>query len=407
MISLKCVVKHYDWGEIGRKSFVAKLLMTQNEPINEKLPYAELWMGTHKSGPSTVCDLSPEFNNQSLAKLLELWPEFLGTINLYKKYGKKLPFLFKVLSVGKPLSIQVHPDKPLAAELNATKPNLYPDSNHKPEMAIAMTKFYALAYFRPHNEIIKYLEEFSDLRDVVGEEACAEYFQSDEANKREALKKCFSMLMKASPEKVKEKLQSLVSIAETRQSPDLSMFLWIVRFYPDDVGCLAFFFLNVVELNPNEALYIDVREPHCYINGNCLEIMAESDNVIRAGLTPKFKDVELLCECLTYEPRRPEEFVIKPRTVDRYTSEYIPPAEEFAIEKIHVPEASSLGGYASHTAESKSSGSIILVLKCLEAKCSDDIHLKSGKIYFYPAGLKLDISQIKGELTLYRAFVRE
>lgn len=227
----------------------------------------QLWMGTHPSGPSVLCDISPELNGKTLGKLLEMWPEFLGTIDLCTKYQRKLPFLFKVLSVQKPLSIQVHPDRTLAAKLHLSRPNLYPDSNHKPEMAIAMSKFYALAYFRSHNEIINFMQEYEQLREVIGQDLCSEYIAADEASKKLCLKKCFSSLMRASAESVSISLKSLKTLAETRQCPHLSMFLRIVEYYPDDVGAFAFFFLNLVELAPHEALYIDAREPHCYLHG--------------------------------------------------------------------------------------------------------------------------------------------
>lgn len=128
--------------------------------------------------------------------------------------------------------------------------------------------------------------------------------------------------------------------------------------------------------------------------------MAESDNVIRAGLTPKFKDVDLLLDCLNYEPKKSREFVIRPKSIDNYASEYNCPAEEFAVECIHLPDTQE---YMSHA---KPSGSIMIVLECVEAKCDDDFNLVAGKICFFPAGLKMKINNIRGSLTLYRAYVR-
>lgn len=237
-------------------------------------------MGAHPSGPSVLCDISPELDGKTLGKLLDIWPELMGTVDLYAKYGKKLPFLFKVLSVQKPLSIQVHPDRSLAAKLHQSKPDLYPDSNHKPEMAIALSKFYALAYFRPHQEIIKFIQEFQQLRTVIGEDICNNYITANEASKKQTLKACFSSLMKASHKSVSDNLKSLKALAKTSSSPELSLFLQIVEYYPDDVGSFAFFFLNLVELQPSEALYIDAREPHCYIHGSKYWLL--QDNIYKS-----------------------------------------------------------------------------------------------------------------------------
>lgn len=132
--------------------------------------------------------------------------------------------------------------------------------------------------------------------------------------------------------------------------------------------------------------------------------MADSDNVIRAGLTPKFKDVDLLLDCLQYEQHEKHEFTIVPSTIDMYTSKYVGPAEEFAVERIHIPETQD--EIINYTSEPKSSGSIIIVIEGLEAKCNDDINLRSGKIYFFPAGLKMKITITRGCLTLYRALIK-
>merc|ERR1711981_339202 len=143
MLKLKCAVQNYAWGKTGSESEVAKLYASGNADVEveEDKPYAELWMGTHPSGPSVLA---------STGSTLKSWiaenGESLGAV-LLDKYGLDLPFLFKVLSVRTALSIQAHPHKALAEKLHAERPHLYKDDNHKPEMTLALTDFEALSCF--------------------------------------------------------------------------------------------------------------------------------------------------------------------------------------------------------------------------------------------------------------------
>lgn len=138
---LRCAVQHYEWGRRGATSLVARLAVADQQDTEQH--YAELWMGTHPSGPSTLLDDNGEL------LLLRDWlarkPDALGRV-VAARWGGDLPFLFKVLSVAKALSIQAHPDKKLAEALHALRPSVYKDDNHKPEMAIAITEFRALIY---------------------------------------------------------------------------------------------------------------------------------------------------------------------------------------------------------------------------------------------------------------------
>lgn len=142
-------IKSYDWGSVGSRSKVAQLALKVDEKFakdfNENEPYAELWMGDHVSGPSIV--------KQSGATLSETLSKDNSSIGGLEK----LPYLFKVLSIKKPLSIQVHPNKIQAEHLHATRPDLYKDPNHKPEISIALTDFSALCGFRTPTELHRLL----------------------------------------------------------------------------------------------------------------------------------------------------------------------------------------------------------------------------------------------------------
>ena len=148
-MELQCQVQQYAWGKVGSKSLAAEFAANGRPDefcVDGTAPYAELWMGTHPNGPSIVK------GQGSLAEYISKNPNMLGQ-DSRKKFGDNLPFLFKVLSVNKALSIQAHPDKKHAEELHKASPDIYKDANHKPEMAIALTDFEGLCGFRPLSQI--------------------------------------------------------------------------------------------------------------------------------------------------------------------------------------------------------------------------------------------------------------
>lgn len=155
LVKLQCGAQSYDWGKIGRSSAVAQFSKAANPKfeISEDKPYAELWMGTHPSVPSLAVT-SAAATPVSLREVLKSYPELLGS-RIVDKFGAgELPFLFKVLSINKALSIQAHPDKALGKQLHAADPKHYPDDNHKPEMAIAITDFEGFCGFRPLSKLL-------------------------------------------------------------------------------------------------------------------------------------------------------------------------------------------------------------------------------------------------------------
>ncbi|KJH44234.1 phosphomannose isomerase type I [Dictyocaulus viviparus] len=250
MFKLICTVQQYDWGKPGSQSIVAALLREGHhcDYVDDNKPYAEFWMGVHPNGPSKLAESS-----EDLSTLIKNHPNYLGD----HEHGT-LQFLFKVLSVNKALSIQCHPTKEEAILLNTRNPLHYPDQNHKPEMAIALSHFELLCGFRPAKEI-------------------------------------------------HENLRS-------------------------DVGVFAPLILNYFTLKPGEATFLGPNEPHAYLLGDCIECMACSDNTIRAGLTPKFKDIQTLCASLRYFMREPPVFSctdILPGVML-----YSPPVQEFAVQAV-------------------------------------------------------------------------
>ncbi|KAI1287294.1 Mannose-6-phosphate isomerase [Halotydeus destructor] len=404
MLSLKCPAKNYHWGVKGSDSLVAKLV-SKWEPIDENEPYAELWMGTHPSGSCLVTGSEDEeLDGKPLSTVLSDFPEYAGTIKMVAKYGKDLPFLLKVLSVAEPLSIQSHPNKELAEKLRANQPNHYPDANHKPELAIALTKFQALCSFRTHSEILENLKQFPEFKNVVGPEAAEAYLKAKSDEDRTLhLKQCFSNLMNADSNVIAENLRSLSNSCKEGQDKELiEVFKRVHSRYPDDVGCFCLFFLNIVNLNPGEAIYLPANEPHAYLSGDCIECMAKSDNVIRAGLTPKFKDVATLCSSLSYSTKSLKDIVMEPGFKDGAISSYCPPIDEFAVDIISIPEAKNI--CEEFTLDARDSGSILIVIKGSLSTALKN--LEQSSVVFIPAKLTVP-AMVSGSVLAFRAYARD
>lgn len=373
-------------------------------------------MGTHKSGESVVSnnDENEQFSGIPLFHVLRKIPEYAGTTSVNKLYGPDLPFLFKILSIEQPLSIQSHPDKQLAAKLHQSDPSNYPDDNHKPEMAIALTPFEALCSFRPHQELTQMLVDLEPLRNVIGRAVVDEYLSASPDQKKESLRNCFTQLVKAQTETAIPAINQLkVHLNNKKDTNTLSELesnlLKVLNitssFYPEDVGCLCALFLNYIQLKPGQAVFLKANEPHCYLSGDCVECMAKSDNVIRLGLTPKYRDIDSICTTLSYEPVNPEEIILQPKcnSNDKVTSIYPSFVDEFVVERISF---NSDGGISQEfKLKPKSSASILLVLKGKFVSKSGKIIAEPGCVYFIPAMLPVTIMSLDSQLLCFRAAV--
>ncbi len=285
LIRLQCGVNSYDWGKVGKESAAAKFAAATADDfsIQEDKPYAEvcvsspltpnytdnwlqLWMGTHPSNPS-----KDVLTKRTLLDLVQDNQALLGQ-DVGQRYEQKLPFLFKVLSIGKALSIQAHPNKKLAEQLHKRDSKNYPDDNHKPEMTIAITPFEGFCGFRPLKEICHFLDEVPALRKLVGESEAKEYQSAvegqhetekpeEEEQNKKALQKVFAALMNAKKEAVEEAAKELVECAEREKhsfagdggpsntGSELSdLVIRLNSQFPNDIGLFVLFFLNYVKL---------------------------------------------------------------------------------------------------------------------------------------------------------------
>lgn len=347
---LQCVAQKYAWGKIGSNALVARLKAAQHEGeqvIDEESPYAELWIGTHPNGMSQV--ILPPLDGADgpdeaipLVQYVQEDPEMhLGVPGVFEQSSDyDLTFLFKVLSINKVLSIQAHPDKTLAAQLYTDRPNVYKDPNHKPEMAVALTDdFEAMCGFRPIYEIVSNMLDYPEFTDLIGDmryEILQFLSGRKGVNPRPVLQKLFETYMTTDNEVFERNLKALDERLAVKKDPtDLDdLIMRLSKQFPGDSGIFAPIIFNYLKLKTGDAFYIGANEPHAYIQGEILECMACSDNVVRAGLTPKLKDVDTLVKMLTYKCTMPQ--VTRGRKKDKNCTLYVPPIEDFAMEIIEL-----------------------------------------------------------------------
>lgn len=345
LFQLEGGLQSYEWGKEGEQSLAAMYASAVGTKIDGSKPYAELWMGTHPTAPSVDMESGMQLQEKLAGnKMLMSHP-------VAQKYGNRLPFLFKILSIKKALSIQAHPNKKLASMLHTKDPEHYGDDNHKPEMAIAITDFEGFCGFRPLNEISSFISSVPELSDILGE--AANSFQDavtrniDKVNGKKALQEAFKSLMTTKAADIEKLANKLVARAKAegasfagkhggKEFADL-----IIRLdsqFPQDIGLFVALFLNFVKLKPGEAMFLRADDIHAYLAGDIVECMAASNNVVRAGFTPKFKDVDTLVDMLTYSYAPISEQKMQPEKFDRAEGEgstllYNPPIDEFAVLK--------------------------------------------------------------------------
>jgi mannose-6-phosphate isomerase len=311
----------------------------------------------------------------SLADLIARQPQaILGSL-VAKKFNHQLPYLFKVLAAAKPLSIQAHPGLEQARQgfeienkngipLNAANRN-YKDANHKPECMCALSAFWALYGFRKISDILLLMGSI-----------------------------CPVGLVNELIDEVTHQIQ--------QRREENSAYYWTARLaaeYPDDIGFLAPLYLNLIRLNPGQALFLPAGELHAYLEGTGIELMANSDNVLRGGLTSKHIDVTELLKVLNFKPRRIEILQAKHKTAAEKF--YATPAEEFKLSAISVAAGDDYRTSGTQSAE---------ILLCIEGegRLEDDrshtgVHIKKGDSAIISAAT--GSYSVKGEGAFYKAAV--
>ena len=326
---LKNTIQEYAWGS---HQAIPNLLGQQN-PDNK--PQAELWMGAHSKAPSLV-----EYQGQwvSLLDLINQNPKAILGQETAKKFDNRLPYLFKVLAADRPLSIQAHPNLHQARAgfqkendqnipLDAPHRN-YRDDNHKPECLCALTPFWALSRFRSISSMLSYLER-----------ACPHGLESEIKDLKhqptsKGLKGFYTALMSMDTDRQNQVVAEVLEQALGHASDD-PVFEWMLKLgenYPNDIGVLSPILLNLICLETGQAIFLNAGELHAYLEGLGIELMANSDNVLRGGLTPKHVDVPELLQILKFEDQ--DVMLINPQASIPAESVYSSPAKEFELSVI-------------------------------------------------------------------------
>lgn len=338
---LRNAVRPYAWGS---RTAIADLL---GRPVPAPHPEAELWIGAHPGDPSRVVRSDGE--EVSLLSLLDsdpahhLGPECVG------RWGGRLPFLLKVLAADEPLSLQAHPSAAQAAEgfrreeeagiaRNAPNRN-YPDSTAKPELICALTEFHALAGFRDAQLTVRLLDELAVPSLRAHRELIAAQPDAD------GLRALFTTWITLPEHYLREVVPDLLDacVAHVRGPGEFALecrtVLELGEAYPNDAGVLASLLLNRLVLQPGEAIFLPAGNLHAYLQGTGIEILANSDNILRCGLTPKHVDVPELLRVLDFACGNMR--VLKGESLDANLTAYRTPAAEFELSRLDWTPAES------------------------------------------------------------------
>lgn len=316
-------IQNYDWGS---KSAMQDLFALDNKN-NE--PQAELWMGAHPNG-CTLLSIGDDFIK--LSDFIAQDPQRILGGKTAKEFGQ-LPYLFKVLAAEKALSVQVHPSKRQAQVGFAKEDKLeippnafnrnYRDANHKPEVVFALTEYQAMNGFRDMQQIV---EEFECIN-IPEIKPLLEAFYADFTTN--GLQDFFQEILLLEDERKDNAVDALMFYAKDNlHLPLFSLITELAIQYPGDIGLFSPLMLNVLTLQPEEAMFLDACTPHAYIKGTGLEIMANSDNVLRAGLTPKYIDVSELVANTIFCSKATEDLLLKPQ-IHAGWKNYIVPINDF------------------------------------------------------------------------------
>ncbi len=387
-------VQHYAWGGY---EYIPNLLDFENI---DKKPCAEYWMGAHPSASSIINDAT---NSVSLNEYIKNNTNETITKAVFERFGE-LPYLFKILDVKDMLSIQVHPtkveaekgfDAEEAAGIPITASNRnYKDRNHKPEVMVAISDFWLLHGFKPADELLKTLQDVKEFNVLIA------------LFKQDGYKGLYQFVMEMAQPDVDSLLLPLVERELRRRgSNELNKAdagWWVCKLFEDgkeikniDKGIFSIYFFNIVNAKPGEAVFQGAGIPHAYLEGQNVELMANSDNVLRGGLTPKHIDVPELMKHTAFEPVVPN--VMGGVDVGNNEVLYTCPVPDFGIKKI------SLNGN-EHASTASSFEIIIAIEGGAVFNGSNNLVIKKGDAMAIFPGETYTI-EASGNCVLYKAFV--
>ncbi|MCL6423227.1 mannose-6-phosphate isomerase, class I [Brachybacterium sp. JHP9] len=321
-------LQHYAWGSAeALPEFLGRPADAQ--------PWAEVWYGAHPLGPAVHARTGEPLDGAIAAE-----PRRLLGDPVARAFGDRLPYLLKVIAPAAPLSLQVHPTREHAAESFAAEnaaglaidgeARNYRDDNHKPEMVVALTRFQALCGFRTPRRAATILEGLGTpltdrLHRLLVDQPTAH-------GMRAAFRTLVSASMRPGPELVHEVAAACAARLDAGTSPSPRIDRTVGELqahHPGDPGVVAALLLNPVTLQPGEAMFVPAGVIHAYLTGVGVEIMAASDNVLRAGLTPKKVDAEEMLQCVSVLAAPPMR--VAPERLTPTTVAYYAPVDDFEL----------------------------------------------------------------------------
>jgi mannose-6-phosphate isomerase len=384
---LKGKVQHYTWGGYH---YIPELLSIANE---EKKPYAEYWLGAHPNHPSIIiADGKEIFLNEFIRQHKETLGQAVTRFDA-------LPFLLKILDVRQMLSIQVHPNK-TSAEIGFHKENElgipltasyrnYKDGNHKPEMMVALGDFWLLHGFKPADKLVETLSAIPDFAFLVEEFKSKGY--------KALYEKVMLMDQGDVNEVLKPVINKIVPLYKNGELLKSQESFWAARaaesFCTDgnyDRGIFSIYFFKLVHLKKGEAIYQGAQLPHAYLEGQNVELMSNSDNVLRAGLTDKHIDIDELLKHVSFAETVPD--ILGSYAEIKEEIRFTTPAKEFQLYKYHLSETT--------VDISADSAEIILVLSGdANIRCGDEtLPIKKGESAFVVGGSHYSITGSSAEI---------
>ncbi len=384
---LRGKLQHYSWGGY---EYIPQLLSIDNR---EKKPFAEYWLGAHPNHPGVIKENGKEL---PLNEFILQHKEVLGAAS---KHFHSLPFLLKILDVRQMLSIQVHPNKAsaeigfhkeneLGIPLNAANRN-YKDDNHKPEMMVALSDFWLLHGFKPSGKLLETLSSIPDFNFLAEEFKTRGY--------KALYEKVMLMDQGAVNEILKPVVCKILPLYKNGELLKSQESFWAARavesFCTDgnyDRGIFSIYFFNLIHLKKGEGVYQGAQLPHAYLEGQNVELMANSDNVLRAGLTEKHIDVEELIKHVSFEETIPN--ILGSGAAQEDSIQFDTPAQEFALHQYHLTENNIK--IIAHSAE------IILVLEgSITIKTGDEtMPVAKGEAIFIISGSSYSIQATSAEV---------
>ncbi len=384
--------RHYDW---GGQQFIPHLMGIDN---SAQQPFAEYWMGAH---PAAVSEVMTKEGIMPLDQMIQNNASTLLGLKTHAEFGM-LPYLFKILDVAKMLSIQAHPDKKNAIigfekeqaagiSLDAFNRN-YKDQNHKPEVMVALSDFWLLHGFLAPELLEQRLQAFFYFHPLQDHFRGVDY---------EGLYRFFMQLSSEDADRIlKPLMMDAVTSVKSGSVDKTHPHWWANQYYngevPDqniDKGIFSIYILNIVHLSKYEGIFQGAGLLHAYLEGQNMELMANSDNVLRGGLTSKHIDINELIQQVKFKPTYPS--ILKGQKRNDFETEYACPVPDFGITKITIPEGES------YTMNSDSLEILLVTEGELQV---EELSVKAGEAVMLPAGQGISLKAITASV-LFKSYV--